>query len=278
MIRSPHDSARKPKRGLSLGHCFLIALVIFVLVAGLIYLIQLACQPSAELPKKEVPPMAPVEAWAEPVQKSAKQIFREADYLVHLDVIYREKKDPDRIQYSYLSGMLINFQNRQLILTAGHITKDSIIIDLIHAELKGERNKFYEVSLDKVSQALDCATLTINEKDFQYFGKFASLDILNKSEIGDVVYALGSPMETRFSVSKGVISNLSYGRGANTKARWERLLVHDAIVFPGSSGGPLVNDSGMVVGMNIGIHPDFNSFGTAVPMDDILHWLILNYN
>lgn len=222
--------------------------------------------------------MAPVEAWAEPVQKSAKQIFREADYLVHLDVIYREKKDPDRIQYSYLSGMLINFQNRQLILTAGHITKDSIIIDLIHAELKGERNKFYEVSLDKVSQALDCATLTINEKDFQYFGKFASLDILNKSEIGDVVYALGSPMETRFSVSKGVISNLSYGRGANTKARWERLLVHDAIVFPGSSGGPLVNDSGMVVGMNIGIHPDFNSFGTAVPMDDILHWLILNYN
>lgn len=57
---------------------------------------------------------------------------------------------------------------------------------------------------------------------------------------GDRVLALGHPQETVWSFSQGVVGALQYG-----------ILQHDATVGPGSSGGPLLNDRGEVVGVNI---------------------------
>jgi len=57
---------------------------------------------------------------------------------------------------------------------------------------------------------------------------------------GDRVLALGHPQETVWSFSQGVVGALQYG-----------ILQHDATVGPGSSGGPLLNDQGEVVGVNI---------------------------
>lgn len=57
---------------------------------------------------------------------------------------------------------------------------------------------------------------------------------------GDRVLALGHPQETVWSFSEGVVGALQYG-----------ILQHTAIVGPGSSGGPLLNARGEVVGVNI---------------------------
>jgi len=57
---------------------------------------------------------------------------------------------------------------------------------------------------------------------------------------GDRVFALGHPQETPWSFSAGVIGALQYG-----------LIQHDATVGPGSSGGPLLNQRGEVVGINV---------------------------
>jgi len=57
---------------------------------------------------------------------------------------------------------------------------------------------------------------------------------------GDRVYALGHPQETPWSFSAGVVGALQYG-----------LIQHDATVGPGSSGGPLLNLRGEVVGVNV---------------------------
>lgn len=57
---------------------------------------------------------------------------------------------------------------------------------------------------------------------------------------GDRVYALGHPQETPWSFSAGVVGALQYG-----------LIQHDATVGPGSSGGPLLNTRGEVVGVNV---------------------------
>jgi S1-C subfamily serine protease len=89
---------------------------------------------------------------------------------------------------------------------------------------------------------------------------------------GDTVFALGSPGFVEQSVTQGIVSNPSlvlpertvgkmYLRGENVGmlVRW---ILHDASIFGGNSGGPLVNAKGEVVGVNeIGV---FN-LGGAIP-------------
>lgn len=57
---------------------------------------------------------------------------------------------------------------------------------------------------------------------------------------GDRVLALGHPQETVWSFTEGVVGALQYG-----------VVQHDAIVGPGSSGGPLLDAKGHVIGVNI---------------------------
>lgn len=62
---------------------------------------------------------------------------------------------------------------------------------------------------------------------------------LSKPQRGDFVMALGSPFGLEGSISTGIISNLD-----------EDTILTDAAVDPGNSGGPLVNASGRLVGIN----------------------------
>jgi hypothetical protein len=57
---------------------------------------------------------------------------------------------------------------------------------------------------------------------------------------GERVLALGHPQQTPWSFSAGIVGALQYG-----------LIQHDATVGPGSSGGPLLNTRGEVVGVNV---------------------------
>ena len=99
--------------------------------------------------------------------------------------------------------------------------------------------------------------------------KFADSDRL---AAGDIVFALGSPGFLSQSVTRGVVSNPSLvlpeqtagrfmlrGENVGTLVRW---ILHDARIFGGNSGGPLVNERGEIVGINeIGV---FN-LGGAIP-------------
>lgn len=56
---------------------------------------------------------------------------------------------------------------------------------------------------------------------------------------GDAVFALGSPYGLEGSISSGIVSNF-----------YSDFIVTDAAVDPGNSGGPLLNASGELVGIN----------------------------
>lgn len=65
--------------------------------------------------------------------------------------------------------------------------------------------------------------------------------------LGAEVWALGAPLGAVFSVTEGRISALSRQVEAAVPLR---LIQHDAAINPGSSGGPLVDNSGALIGMN----------------------------
>lgn len=77
---------------------------------------------------------------------------------------------------------------------------------------------------------------------------------------GDPVLALGSPLALSQSVTLGIVSNTEMimprtirgglsleGEDVGSIVRW---IGHDAAIYPGNSGGPLVNLAGEIIGVN----------------------------
>lgn len=88
--------------------------------------------------------------------------------------------------------------------------------------------------------------------------------------VGSGVVAIGNPLGLADSVSAGVVSGLN--RTADTaQGSYSGLIQFDASINPGSSGGPLLNLQGTVIGIVVSIanpaHEDaFAGIGFAVPI------------
>jgi|YelNatPaOPRAMG01_1025707.scaffolds.fasta_scaffold09693_2 serine protease Do len=82
------------------------------------------------------------------------------------------------------------------------------------------------------------------------------------ARVGDTVLAMGSPLALSQSVTRGIISNAKMtmptmfrrfggftldGESVGSLVRW---IAHDAPIYPGNSGGPLVDLRGRVIGVN----------------------------
>jgi len=91
--------------------------------------------------------------------------------------------------------------------------------------------------------------------------------------IGDDAIVVGNPFALTRSLSTGVISGLNRSVQIPNQGRTlSGLIQFDAAVNPGSSGGPLVNRSGEVVGIVTGLvnptgQPAFSGIGFAVTID-----------
>ena len=90
--------------------------------------------------------------------------------------------------------------------------------------------------------------------------------------IGSRVYAVGNPLGLGGSFSAGVVSGLGRQLPLDDGQSLENLIQFDAAVNPGSSGGPLVNENGQVIGIVTAlVNPTgsdfFSGIGFAVPME-----------
>ena len=81
--------------------------------------------------------------------------------------------------------------------------------------------------------------------------------------VGSIVWAIGSPYRYEQTVTSGIISGKDR---PGDKLRKQSLLQTDAAVNPGNSGGPLVDASGNVIGINTSIYGEtFQGISFAVP-------------
>lgn len=135
-------------------------------------------------------------------------------------------------------------------------------------QLKGGDKR--RARLLKVSKKYDLALLKLD--DF-------TTPVLraNNTEVvrqGATVYAVGSPLGIRDSVTAGIMAGYKKLSEKVEKPSLDkhRYIVTDAQILPGNSGGPLLNDRGEVIGVNTskyGPNVMGDGFGFAIPIKHI---------
>jgi S1-C subfamily serine protease len=89
-------------------------------------------------------------------------------------------------------------------------------------------------------------------------------------KVGQFAYAIGNPYGLDQSLTTGVISALKRRLPTNAGHEISDVIQTDAAVNPGNSGGPLLDSSGRVVGVNTAIISPSGSnagIGFAIPID-----------
>jgi putative serine protease PepD len=94
-------------------------------------------------------------------------------------------------------------------------------------------------------------------------------------QVGDTVYAIGSPFGLSESLTAGIVSGLNRS-GSSTGGSVSGLIQTDAPINPGNSGGALVNTQGQVVGINNSIESPVDGnvgVGFAIPINQVTQLL-----
>lgn len=144
----------------------------------------------------------------------------------------------------------------------GFFLKNGIFATNVHV-IKDSAEKDIVVELPDGKKLQRPVRIYLNSNEdiaFLFFeGGPKGFTISEKFEIADKVYVLGNPKDYKFSITDGLISRLSETDNIQT-------IQFTAPILPGSSGSPILNESGEVIGI---VHSRLRNeqgfgFGTGV--------------
>ena len=152
----------------------------------------------------------------------------------------RTLREPDQRAQSLGSGVIIDGSG--LIVTNNHVIKNATRITVTLSDRRRFAAKLLGTDADS-----DVAMLKIDAQNLPTL-KWANSD---KTSVGDIVLAIGSPFNLSSTVTQGIIS--AKGRSDLGISAYEDFLQTDAAINPGNSGGALVDINGDLVGINTAI-------------------------
>ena len=173
---------------------------------------------------------------------SVEDIIRDASPAVVKIVVY----DITGSEVGQGSGFFIG---RGQIVTNAHVVEDAY-----SAEVHSSLNVYEHLTIIKRDDEVDLALLGVND-----LGE-PSLMLADKVDLrpGQRIIAIGNPLGLEHTVSDGLISAI---RGTPGK---EQLIQISAPISPGSSGGPLLNMEGEVIGVTSSGMKDGQNLNFAV--------------
>ncbi len=160
-------------------------------------------------------------------------------------------------QRSLGSGFIINKEG--YIVTNNHVVKDA---DEIVVILKGGDE--YPAKVVGKDAKTDIALIKIEPKNGLPVCRLGDSD---KSRVGDWVLAIGNPFGLGHTVTAGIISAKGRELGAGP---YDDFIQTDTAINPGSSGGPLFDMAGNVIGINSAIYTrsgGYQGVGFAIPVN-----------
>ena len=129
-----------------------------------------------------------------------------------------------------------------------------------------EKKRFKKVKIEAINPFVDLALLKVEDLGDRKV-KFVYLGDSDRVEVGEQVFAIGSPLGLERTVTNGVIS---------TKNRAFEGLVYiqtNADINPGNSGGPLFNLAGEVVGVTNMGYIFYGGLGFAISVNYVKNFI-----
>jgi serine protease Do len=149
------------------------------------------------------------------------------------------------------------------ILTCLHVIDQA---SNIYVTPFGSDAKRFRARVVASDEGLNLAILKI---DVPYELPAATTGDSSAIEVADVVLAIGSPFGLEQTVTHGIISDAERDLVIDGKL-YRRMVQTDAAINRGSSGGPLLNVNGEVVGVNMAIYSTtgvYHGISFAMPID-----------
>lgn len=147
------------------------------------------------------------------------------------------------------SGTGIIIESNGVILTSSHVVGQAKQISVAMASGKRYTGEILAIT----GKNDDLALIKINP---QYKLPAAVLGDSTKIRVGQKVLAIGNPFGFERTLTTGIVSRIDYDR---------QRIQTDAAINPGSSGGPLLNTRGEVIGVNQSIYnPDNNKSNIGI--------------
>ena len=146
------------------------------------------------------------------------------------------------------SGVVVVIGQANFVITNRHVIQSAALQNIRIETYEGVPLKVTQVWEDP---STDLAVIDVARRDLPA----ARIGDCRLLEMGDHVFAVGSPFGLNHSVSYGIVSakgrrNLELG---SKSIVYQDFIQTDAAINPGNSGGPLMNMRGEVVGINTAI-------------------------
>ncbi len=189
---------------------------------------------------------------ADPLQQFRGQAFDE-----FFRQFFQQQMQPEyRLRHSLGSGVIIDPLG--YILTNFHVIERASKIQVTLTDGRAFPAAF--LAGDPVN---DIALVKIDAPARLPAVEFAADD---DTMLAETVIALGNPFGLGHSVTVGVLSAKDREARYGGKVLYKDILQTDAAVNPGSSGGPLLNLDGQLIGLNVAIYQEAQNIGFAVPI------------
>jgi S1-C subfamily serine protease len=168
-----------------------------------------------------------------------------AQSVVHIQVqkkLADRRTGIERVQQGSGSGFVISSDG--YIITNNHVIENANDIKVSFGDGSVEK-----AELKGADPSTDVAVIRIFGSG-QKALSFANSDSL---KVGQIAIAIGNPLGLQHSVTAGVVSALGRTLRATNGRLIDDVIQTDAALNPGNSGGPLVNSSGQVIGINTAV-------------------------
>lgn len=165
------------------------------------------------------------------------------------------------IEGSIAQGSGFVYDKKGHIITNNHVVEgaDSIEVTFLDGEI-------YKAEIIGTDAYNDLGVIKIDIPPDQLKPVF--LGNSSEIQIGERVYAIGTPFGLSGSMTEGIVSQLGRTLPAVGGYLTPSVIQVDAAINPGNSGGPLLNINGEVIGVNTAIQSEtgvFSGVGFAIP-------------